>query len=76
MKEHDTSRGDPVATATGRPAKREDVGPRVGLLAFELLVLPPPDLAHSAGADRRQELVGPEPRSGLDGHEWADSTAG
>ena len=46
-----------------------------GDAAVEAGVLPPPDLAHSAGADRRQELVGPEPRSGLNWHECADSTA-
>ncbi len=40
-----------------------------GDAAVEAGVLPPPDLAHSAGADRRRQLVGPEPRSGLDGHE-------
>ena len=36
-----------------------------GDAAVEAGVLPPPDLAHSAGADRRQELVRPEPRPGL-----------
>ena len=34
--------------------------------------LPSPDLAHPAGADRRQELVRPEPRAGLRGHESAE----
>jgi hypothetical protein len=46
-----------------------------GDAAVEAGVLPPPDLAHSAGADRRQELVGPEPRSGLDWHECAEYIA-
>jgi len=43
--------------------------------AVEAGVLPPPDLAHSAGADRRLKFIRPEPRPGLDWHEWADSTA-
>jgi hypothetical protein len=43
--------------------------------AVEAGVLPPPDLAHSAGADGRRQLVGPEPRSGLDWHECAEYIA-
>ena len=46
-----------------------------GDAAVEAGVLPPPDLAHSAGADRRRQLVGPEPRSGLDCHGVGESIA-
>jgi hypothetical protein len=36
--------------------------------AVEAGVSPAPDLAHPASADRRDELVGPEPRTWLKGH--------
>ena len=42
-----------------------------GDAAVEAGVLPAPDLAHAAGADRRLKLVRPEPRPGLRGHESA-----
>ncbi len=43
-----------------------------GDAALEAGVASPPHLAHPAGADRRRELVGPEPRPGLKGHVWAE----
>ncbi len=43
--------------------------------AVEAGVLPPPHLAHPAGADRGGELVRPEPRAGLGGHGLAKYSA-
>ena len=37
-------------------------------LALEPLVARAVDLAHPSGADRREDLVGTEPRSGRQGH--------
>ena len=56
-----------------RQVRREDLD---GHLAIELRVARAVDLAHPPGAERREDLVGPEPCSGGETHRmWAEDSS-